>query len=159
MVLVLKRLMMGLALFTASSMAMAQTQQTIQDWRVNCDAQRCVATQQLADTVKQTKYTGMITKMSDSDALILRLIFPLGVYLPPGVSLATGSFRKTFPMTVCIPSGCSVLIPISKALEDELFKNRTLKVRIFFSEQQENEIEFSTLGMEQVMDLVSNKKR
>jgi invasion protein IalB len=157
MLLALKRLMMGLALYSASSMSIAQTQQIFQDWRLSCDDQQCIATQQLADTNQNTKYTGMISKVKGSDALIFRLIFPLGVYLPPGVSVDIGSFRNTFPMTVCIPNGCSVLIPIDKALKDELFSNKTLKVRFFFSKEQENEIQFSTLGIESVMDLILKK--
>lgn len=157
--LMLERLMMVLALYFVSSVVMAQTQQTIQDWQLSCDDQQCIATQQLADTNQNTKYTGMITKVSGSDALIFRLIFPLGVYLPPGVSVDIGSFRNTFPMTVCIPNGCSVLIPIDKALKHELFSNKILKIRFFFSKEQENEIQFSTLGIEQVMNLISNKKR
>ncbi|MEW9798705.1 invasion associated locus B family protein [Alteromonas sp. CYL-A6] len=131
----------------------AQSRVQKQDWTVVCE-NGCVATQQLESETNQVRYTAVLSSPENTDQVMLRVIFPLGVYLPAGIAFKVGDYEQTHPMTVCLRTGCSVLVPVTDALATQMKANNTLLIRYFSTQDKANEIALSMKGITSTLDML-----
>ncbi|MCW8090949.1 invasion associated locus B family protein [Alteromonas sp. ASW11-130] len=150
---ILKLCLTVLTIAMGITAAAAQTHSQKQDWTVVCDDE-CVATQQLENPKNKLKFTAVISAIKNNNQVVLRVIFPLGVYLPPGIAFKIGEYEQTHPMTVCMKNGCSVMAPLTDELEKHMRAQDTLLIRYFSTQDQENEISLSMKGIANTLDML-----
>lgn len=133
----------------------AQTNESIQDWAVSC-SKDCSATQTLATTDMRLKFAVTLSKIEQSNKLVMRFDLPLGMYLPSGLGISVGDMILNVPYTTCIPNGCKALLVVDEQLEKALSAQNTLKMRYFSSEASESEVVFSLAGSSLVIKKVKS---
>jgi invasion protein IalB len=106
-------------------------EKTFQDWTLVCqkpegaDKELCVLVQQLVrkDPEKDTQQRVMLVEIGyapKSDKALIIFTLPLGVLLPPGLSLQVDEGEpQRFPVEICLRDGCRAAL----ALEDSLISS------------------------------------
>lgn len=79
---------------------------------------------------------------------IALLSLPLGISLPPGVSIeAAGGEPMRFPVERCEPNGCRAGLRLKQAFLDELLAADTLTVRFHDAQRQPIEVPLAVSGL------------
>lgn len=79
---------------------------------------------------------------------IALLSLPLGISLPPGVSIeATGGAPMRFPVERCEPNGCRAGLRLKQDFLDELLAAETLTVRFHDAQRQPIEVPLAVSGL------------
>jgi invasion protein IalB len=126
------------------------------DWSIIC-SKTCKASQLLLSENKKLKYSATVSATDEPSLLQLKLVLPLGIYLPANVAFKVDDTAKNIPVTTCIPSGCHALIVINGSLQNKLAKAEFFKIRFFTTSQIENELSFSLKGFNKALESVNTK--
>jgi invasion protein IalB len=132
------------------------TQSQTGDWSILCN-KTCQASQLLLSEDKKLKYLATVSLNGEQNLLQMKLVFPLGIYLPANIALMVNGIEKSVPVTTCIPSGCNALLIINNELQKAMIEAPILKVRFFSSDSRENEVVYSLKGFKKALELVSQK--
>nr|WP_136250759.1 invasion associated locus B family protein [Ningiella ruwaisensis] len=136
--------------------ANGQTQDMLGDWAIKCEP-ACSANQQLSSNESNLKFTAVVSNSKFSDAPVMRLIFPLGIYLPTDIGLQVGSINTKVPVVTCLPSGCNAVVVLSEPFIDAMSTNTQLIVSYFSNENTANELSFSLAGFSDVLEQLANE--
>jgi len=145
-----------LVLSTTSFNLQGQTQSQTGDWSILCN-KTCKATQLLLSEDKKLKYSATVSLNDEQNLLHMKLVFPLGIYLPANIALMVNGIEKSIPVTTCVPSGCNALLIMNSELQKAMMEASLLKVRFFSSDSRENEIIYSLKGFKSALELVDHK--
>jgi invasion protein IalB len=114
------------------------------DWVTRCETPPGAAYEQCAivlSVVDQERpnlvLVVIVLNTADRKARLMRVIAPLGVLLPPGVSLridGTDAGRLSFLQ--CLPNGCVAQLAIDDSLLDKLKTGKTATLGIFQTPEQ-----------------------
>jgi invasion protein IalB len=145
-----------LVLSTTSFNLQGQTPTRLQsgDWSILC-SKVCKATQLLLSEDKTLKYSATLSLTDDKTLLQMKLVFPLGIYLPANTALMVNDIEKSIPVTTCVPSGCNALLIMNSELQKEMLDAPVFKIRFFSSNSRENEVIYSLKGFDEALDLVN----
>jgi invasion protein IalB len=136
----------------------AQAQNTKQsligDWVLTCN-DSCKATQLLISEDQQLRYGATISPTDKQGLLQLQLVFPLGIYLPPQISIMVNDTQKTTPVTTCLPTGCIAIALLNNDLQQEMLEASSFKVRFFSTDTRENELTYSLNGFERTVAAIN----
>ncbi len=140
----------GLALFASAdaSAAAADASGAVRDkhgdWVTRCETPPGAAHEQCAivlSVVDQERpnlvLVVIVLNTADRKARLIRVIAPLGVLLPPGVSLRiddADAGRLSFLQ--CLPNGCVAQLAMDSALIDKLKTGKTATLGIFQTPEQ-----------------------
>lgn len=87
--------------------------------------------------------------VADSPEPIALLSLPLGISLPPGVSLRIADGEPTrFPVERCEPNGCRAGLKLKESLLDQIIKGRQMTVTFFDAQRRPIEVPLSLDGFE-----------
>jgi len=141
------------SLFSASSAAVEQ--KLYDDWALNCQ-QSCYIYQGMQSKSQNTIFSLQVSKVSDN-TMAMQLNFPLGIYIPAGIGIAVGDFKKNIPLTTCLPKGCHALVVLNDEIQKQLKANNKINVRFFTAQSQEKEISFSLKGFQDAFNAMKNR--
>ncbi len=142
-------LIIGLSLFAATCRAnAADAQGSVKDkhgdWVTRCETppgaahEQCAIVLSVVDQERPSLVLVIIVlNTADRKARLLRVIAPLGVLLPPGVSLRideADAGRLSFLQ--CLPNGCVAQLAMDDALVDKLKNGKTATLGIFQTPEQ-----------------------
>ncbi|MGA8583370.1 MAG: invasion associated locus B family protein [Roseiarcus sp.] len=142
-------LVVGLALLApASRVDAADTQGAIKDkhgdWVTRCETppgaqhEQCAIVLSVVDQERPNLILVVIVlNTADRKARLMRVIAPLGVLLPPGVSLRiddADAGRLSFLQ--CLPNGCVAQLAMDSALIDKMKNGKTATLGIFQTPEQ-----------------------
>jgi invasion protein IalB len=145
----LLKIVVGLALSAASCRAnAADAQGAVKDkhgdWVTRCETppgashEQCAIVLSVVDQERPNLVLVIIVlNTADRKARLLRVIAPLGVLLPPGVSLRideADAGRLSFLQ--CLPNGCVAQLAMDGALVDKLKNGKTATLGIFQTPEQ-----------------------
>lgn len=152
--------LIGGFLLAFSSIALAQDlARTYGNWKYSCKQGECVIKQGLKDNARpEIIYGSQFQLMREGNNTSMTLLFPLGIYLPPGVGLKVGNEARDVPMAVCLPRGCEALIVPDPALLDALRNEKSFKVRFYTFTNTPAEIEFSLDGFTEAYEAMLSGK-
>lgn len=142
-----------ISFFSASSSASEKN--IFDDWALNCQ-QSCYIYQGMQSKNQKITYSIQVSKVSN-DKVAIQLNFPLGLYIPTGVGIAVGDFKKNFPLTTCLPKGCHALLLMNDDIKKQLKVNDKLNVRFFAAQNQEKEISYSLKGFQNAFNAMIKK--
>ena len=143
-------------LSTTSFNLQGQTPKQFQtgDWSILCN-KTCLASQLLLSEDKQLKYSATMSMTDEQNLLQMKLVFPLGIYLPANIGLMVNGMEKSIPVISCIPSGCVALLIMNSEIQKAMLKTTELKIRFFSTDTRENEIIYSLKGFKEALALVN----
>jgi invasion protein IalB len=143
-------------LLMASFNLQGQTPTQLQtgDWSILCN-KVCKATQLLISEDKKLKYSITVSLTDEQNLLQMKLVFPLGIYLPAKIALMVNGLEKNIPVTTCIPSGCNALLIMNSKFQKAMQEATVLKVRFFSTDSRANEIIYSLKGFNEALALVN----
>ncbi len=149
---------LGFLASPASADEAAQLQR-FDDWTYECGDGGCSIRQGLSNPENPTIVYGIVvSKVQNNPSPIMRLNFPLGVYLPSGIGLAVGDMKLDIPMTVCLPKGCSAIAVVTDELSARLVSEDTIKVRFYIADRTPREISYPLSGfIPAYAELIGNK--
>ena len=134
-------------LSTLASADEAAQLQRFGDWTYECGNGGCSIRQGLSNPENPTVVYGIVvSKVQNNPSPIMRLNFPLGVYLPSGIGLAVGDMKLDIPMTVCLPEGCSAIAVVTDELRSRLASEDAIKVRFYLADSNPREISYPLFG-------------
>lgn len=94
----------------------------------------------------------------DSAEPIALLSLPLGISLPPGVSIRIADGEPTrFPVERCEPNGCRAGLKLSATLLDDLARNSQLTVTFYDAQRRPIEVPLSLDGFSAGLESVRPK--
>jgi invasion protein IalB len=125
------------------------------DWALNCQ-QSCYIYQGMQSKDQKTIYSIQVSKISSSK-MAIQLNFPLGLYIPTGVGIAVGDFKKNVPLTTCLPQGCHALLIVNDEIKKQLDVSDKLNVRFFTAQNKEKEINYSLKGFQNAFKIMSQR--
>lgn len=119
------------------------------DWRVDCENERCQASQQLfVGEGEERSRVLSANVLQVQQELLLQMVLPLGVDLRPGVVVRIDQAEEqSFNFVTCLADGCVVLLPLQDKLLSALRAGSKLKVGFRpFSSDQTLVVELSLSG-------------
>lgn len=123
------------------------------DWSILCN-NTCQASQLLLSENKKLKYSATMSKTGQQDLLQMKLVFPLGIYLPANIALMISETEKTIPVVTCVPSGCNALLVLNTEIQNAMLEASFFKVRFFSTDNRENELVYSLKGFKEAIAIV-----
>jgi invasion protein IalB len=93
----------------------------------------------------------------NKDTMTMQLNFTLGLYIPEGIGIAIGDFKKNTQLTTCLPKGCHALLVMNKEIKEKLKTSTNLKVRFFTGQSQEKEVSFSLKGFQSALNAMDKR--
>jgi invasion protein IalB len=162
---VLLSLVTGLALFAAASGAVAaEAQGAVKDkhgdWVTRCETppgashEQCAIVLSVVDQERPNLVLVIIVlNTADRKARLMRVIAPLGVLLPPGVSLRideADAGRLSFLQ--CLPNGCVAQLAMDDALINKLKNGTTATLGIFQTPEQGVGMQASLAGFKEAYE-------
>ncbi len=94
----------------------------------------------------------------DSHEPIALLSLPLGISLPPGVSIRIADGQPTrFPVERCEPNGCRAGLKLTPALVEQLARSAQLTVTFYDAQRRPIEVPLSLDGFKPGLDSVRPK--
>jgi invasion protein IalB len=149
--LALSALIVGLALLAGAASEQteaAEAQGAIKDkhgdWATRCETppgaqhEQCAIVQSVVDPERPSLILVIIVlNTADRKTRLMRVIAPLGVLLPPGISLRvdeTDAGRLSFLQ--CLPNGCIAQLAMDEGLINKLKSGKTATLGIFQTPEQ-----------------------
>ncbi len=130
------------------------------DWQIRCDnppgapAEQCALLQSVtAEDRQNVGLTVIVLKTADRQTRLLRVLAPLGVLLPSGLSLKideTDLGRAGFVR--CLPNGCVAEVVMEDKLLEQLRNGKTATFVIFQTPEQGIGIPISLNGFGEGID-------
>ena len=130
------------------------------DWQIRCDtppgapAEQCAAVQSVtAEDRQNVGLTVIVLRTADRQLRLLRVLAPLGVLLPSGLSLKVDDQdlgRAGFVR--CLPNGCVAEVVMEDKLVDQLKNGKTATCIIFQTPEQGIGIPISLQGFGEAID-------
>lgn len=105
--------------------------QSFKDWAVRCpDGARCILEQRVLLEDNPTPLLHVVLQYSDEPRTLNKIIrVPLGVLLPPGLTIAIDRGQPlTIPFHHCLPGGCLALTRVSATLAAALRRGNSADV-------------------------------
>jgi invasion protein IalB len=136
-------LVAGLLFATPASAAGPETQGVVRDkhgdWVTRCETPPGAAHEQCAivlSVVDQERanliLVVVVLNTADRKARLMRVIAPLGVLLPPGISLRIDNAEAgRLSFLQCLPNGCIAQLAMDESLLDKLKNGKTATLGIF----------------------------
>jgi invasion protein IalB len=147
-------ILMTMSLTSFNLRGQTPTQFQTGDWSILCD-KTCKASQLLLSEDKKLKYFAAVSFNGEQNLLQMRLVFPLGIYLPANIALMVNGIEKKTPVTTCVPSGCNALLIINNELQKTMIDAQELKVRFFSTDTRENEVIYSLKGFKEALEIIN----
>jgi invasion protein IalB len=124
------------------------------DWEIRCDTpagardEQCALTQYvLAADQENIGLNVILLKTADQKARLLRVIAPLGVILPRGLTLQIDDERIGVAEFIrCLPEGCMAEVLLEDALLDQMRKGTTATFIVYQSVEDGIGIPISLTG-------------
>jgi len=135
--------------------ATAVEQEIFDDWALKCQ-QSCYIYQGMKSKNQNTIFSLQVSKVSN-EIVAMQLNFPLGLYIPAGIGIALGDFKKSIPLTTCLPIGCRALLVLNDEIKGQIERSNKVKVRFFTTQSQEKEISFSLKGFQNAFNAMNKK--
>jgi invasion protein IalB len=130
------------------------------DWQTRCDtppgapAEQCAVVQSVtAEDRQNVGLTVIVLRTADRQLRLLRVLAPLGVLLPSGLSLKVDDQdlgRAGFVR--CLPNGCVAEVVMEDKLVDQLKNGKTATFIIFQTPEQGIGIPISLKGFGEAVD-------
>jgi invasion protein IalB len=133
----------------------AAEQELFDDWALNCQ-QSCYIYQGMKSKSQNTIFSLQVSKVN-KDTMTMQLNFPLGLYIPAGIGIAIGDFKKNTQLTTCLPKGCHALLVLNDEIKAKLKASKNLKVRFFTGQSQEKEVSFSLKGFQSALNAMDQR--
>lgn len=151
---VLAALILAFAAAAPDALAQGQVEAVHGDWEVRCDtppgaqSKQCALTQYvLADDRENIGLNVLILKTADGKARLLRVLAPLGVLLPQGLSLRIDEENIGVAGFVrCLPEGCMAEVVLDDTLLGKLKAGNTATFVIFQTPEEGIGIPISLIG-------------
>jgi invasion protein IalB len=137
-------------LFIAVGSSATIAAEDFNDWRYTCETpdSSCMIGQGLTYEESGLTYSIQILHPESAGMGVIRLNFPLGIYLPRDVGLAVGKETREVPMLVCLPAGCHAIITIDEELRRSLLAEKDIRLRFYVTSEEPREIKYSLAGFE-----------
>ena len=130
------------------------------DWDLRCETppgaakEQCALVQRVADEAKPNiDLMVVILKTADGKSRLLRVIAPLGVFLPHGLGLKIDDVdvgRAGFGQ--CIPNGCIAQVVMEDKLVEQMKNGKKAMLFIFQSPEEGTGIPLSLTGFKEGFD-------
>ena len=147
---VISRVLAGLALFAAAAFlaGAVQAEGVIRDkhgdWQTRCETppgaayEQCAIVMSVVDQERPNLVLVVIVlNTADRKARLMRVIAPLGVLLPSGVSLRIDDVEVgRLPFLQCLANGCIAQLAMDDKLIDKLKGGKTATLGIFQTPEQ-----------------------
>lgn len=149
---------LGALLFSASAHAQTTAQATQEeteavslsqygDWTYGCSGNECSMHQQLGNPEQpDIRYGISISRVKSNPNPVMRLTFPLGIYLPSGIGVEASDLKLDAPISVCLPAGCNAIFVIDEKFRTALIGTARINVRFYVADSNTREISFSQNG-------------
>ena len=143
---------------TATPPAPAVATKTFQDWLVRCptapQALPCDAVQLLVEPQSKQRILSVSVAYDTVGARnVIRIILPLGVWLPNGVTVVAGATKlEKVAIRRCEPFGCVVEGLLDPKLQDAMRKGGDAKIVVFDQANKPLDLKFSLAGFPEAQD-------
>jgi invasion protein IalB len=159
-----RRAALGFLLAACLAPAAASAQGAVRashgDWQIRCDtppgapSEQCAVVQSVtAEDRQNVGLTVIVLRTADRQLRLLRVLAPLGVLLPSGLSLKVDDQdlgRAGFVR--CLPNGCVAEVVMEDKLVDQLKNGKTATFIIFQTPEQGIGIPISLQGFGEAID-------
>ncbi|MDZ7752609.1 MAG: invasion associated locus B family protein [Gammaproteobacteria bacterium] len=139
----------GTLVATLLAVAMAHAQErNYGDWRYDCpQGQNCRIYQSLAERGAERAFVTMEVVRRNQGGAYASITLPLGIYLPTGIAVRVDQgLTRELPVTVCLPGGCKVLLPLDDELLDAMERGERLRLRFYQASDDPLEVTLSLRG-------------
>jgi invasion protein IalB len=114
------------------------------DWAVRCETppgaahEQCAAVLSVVDQQRPNLVLVVIVlNTADRKARLMRVIAPLGVLLPPGITLRIDNAEAgRLSFLQCVPNGCIAQLAMDESLLDKLKAGKTATLGVFQTPEQ-----------------------
>ena len=162
----LPRLAVGLGFFSAAlgASGAAEAQGAVRakhgDWETRCETppgaayEQCAAVMSVVDQERPNLTLVIIVlNTADRKARLMRVIAPLGVLLPAGVSLSIdGQDVGRLNFLQCLANGCIAQLALDQPLLDKLKGGKTMTLGIFQTPEQGVGVPASLAGFKEAYE-------
>ncbi|MDC9700920.1 MAG: invasion associated locus B family protein [Alphaproteobacteria bacterium] len=146
-------------LFPCSTHAQDKVQKIFGDWSIMCDLppgarkKQCAMVQSVvAENQENVGLAVSLLRTMDKQKQLLRIVAPLGVWLPPGLVLKIdGVDVSRIRFERCVVNGCFAEIELLPDLQSRLEKNRSVTFIIFKTPEQGIGIPVSLKGFKKAL--------
>jgi len=150
------RLILSVLMLVSTAGAWGQnTPKLYGDWTVLCENDVCRAEQHLAaPSNPRIRYSSEVKFVRESGNPVMKLSFPLGVYLARGIGFKAGDQQRDVPFSVCLPVGCHAVVVLTEELLSAMRDQDSYSIRLYVTSAKPAEINYSLDGFAEALEQI-----